>query len=96
METKEKKQERVTKEPLIRLVKRDALAKKQIVLIYAIAIAASLVFSAIICALFSSKNPLSFFGALFEGAFGSPRRIWLLLQDTALLLGVSVMVQHLI
>ena len=90
METKEKKQERVTKEPLIRLVKRDALAKKQIVLIYAIAIAASLVFSAIICALFSSKNPLSFFGALFEGAFGSPRRIWLLLQDTALLLGVSV------
>ncbi|MBE6585020.1 MAG: ABC transporter permease [Ruminococcaceae bacterium] len=90
METQPKKQDRVKKEPLIRLVKRDALAKKKVVLIYAIAIVASLVLSALICALFSSKNPLSFFGALFEGAFGSPRRIWLLLQDTALLLGVAV------
>ena len=90
METPSKNQVRVTKEPLIRLVKRDALPKKKIVLIYAVAIAVSLVLSALICALFSSKNPLSFFGALFEGAFGSPRRIWLLLQDTALLLGVSV------
>ena len=77
------------KEPLIRLVKRDALPKKKIVMIYAIAILASLVLSALICTLFSSKNPLSFFVALFQGALGSPRSIWLLLQDTALLLGVS-------
>ena len=90
METQSKNQDHVKKEPLIRLVKRDALPKKKVVLIYAIAILASLVLSAIICTLFSSKNPLSFFVALFEGALGSPRRIWLLLQDTALLLGVSV------
>ena len=68
----------------------DASQAKKIVLIYAIAIVVSLLLSAIICSLFSSKNPLAFFAALFDGALGSSRRIWLLLQDTALLLGVAV------
>jgi simple sugar transport system permease protein len=90
MEKQQTKQNQIKKEPLIRLVKRDALSKKKIVLIYAIAIVASLLLSAIICSLFSSKNPLAFFASLFNGALGSSRRIWLLLQDTALLLGVAV------
>ena len=90
MEQKQTKQNQIKKEPLLRLVKRDALPAGKVVLIYAIAIVASLVLSAIICSLFSSKNPAAFFSALFDGAFGSKRRIWLLLQDTALLLGVAV------
>lgn len=90
MEKQQTKHDPIKKEPLVRLVKRDALPAKKIVLIYAIAIVASLVLSAIICSLFSSKNPLAFFAALFDGALGSSRRIWLLLQDTALLLGVAV------
>lgn len=90
MEKQQTKHDPIKKEPLVRLVKRDALPAKKIVLIYAIAIVASLVLSAIICSLFSSKNPLAFFVALFDGALGSSRRIWLLLQDTALLLGVAV------
>lgn len=90
MEKQQIKQEHIKKEPLLRLVKREALPVWKIVLIYAIAIVASLLLSSIICSLFSFKNPLAFFAALFDGAFGSPRRIWLLLQDTALLLGVAV------
>ncbi len=90
MENQQKKQDQIKKEPLLRLVKRDALPAKKVVLIYALAIVASLLLSSIICSLFSSKNPLSFFSALFNGALGSSRRIWLLLQDTALLLGVAV------
>lgn len=90
MEKQQTKQEQIKKEPLLRLVKREALSTKKIVLIYAIAIVASLLLSAIICSLFSSKNPLAFFVSLFNGALGSSRRIWLLLQDTALLLGVAV------
>ncbi len=90
MEKQQTKQEPIKKEPLLRLVKRDALPATKIVLIYAIAIVVSLLLSAIICSLFSSKNPLAFFVSLFNGAFGSSRRIWLLLQDTALLLGVAV------
>ena len=87
---KQTKQNQIKKEPLLRLVKRDALSAPKIVLIYAIAITASLVLSAIICSLFSSKNPLMFFASLFDGAIGTSRRFWLLLQDTALLLGVAV------
>ena len=90
METKQIKQEQIKKEPLLRLVKRGALPAKKIVLIYAIAIVVSLVLSAIVCSLFSSKNPLAFFVSIFDGALGTPKRIWLLLQDTALLLGVAV------
>ena len=83
-------QEKDKKEPLFRLIKRDVLPKRKIVLIYAIAVVASLLLSSVICSLFSSKNPVAFFVALFDGALGSSRRIWLLLQDTALLLGVAV------
>jgi simple sugar transport system permease protein len=90
MKKQQTKHDQIKKEPLVRLVKRDALPAKKIVLIYAIAIVAGLVLSAIICSLFSSKNPIAFFAALFDGALGSSRRIWLLLQDTALLLGVAV------
>ena len=89
MEKQNIKQEHIKKEPLLRLVKRDVLPAWKIVLIYAIAIVASLLLSSVICSLFSSENPLSFFKSLFSGAFGSSRRIWLLLQDTALLLGVA-------
>ena len=87
---KQTKQNQIKKEPLLRLVKRDALSVKKIVLIYAIAIVSSLLLSAVICSLFSSKNPITFFVSLFDGAIGTSRRIWLLLQDTALLLGVAV------
>lgn len=90
MEKQQTKKEKIKKEPLFRLVKRDALSAKKIVLIYAAAIVASLVLSAVICSLFSSKGPFEFFKALFEGAFGSKRKTWLLLQDAALLLGVAV------
>ncbi len=90
MKMQQTKQEQTKKEPLLRLVKRDALPRRKVILIYAIAIAASLILSAIICSLFSSKSPLAFFASLFDGALGSSRRIWLLLQDTALLLGVAV------
>ena len=85
-----KKQIEQKKEPLIRLVKRDTLPTWKIVSIYAAAILVSLILSSLICSLFSSKNPLKFFGALFVGAIGSSRNVWILLQDTALLLGVAV------
>ncbi len=90
MEKKQIKQEQIKKEPLLRLVKRGVLPTGKIILIYAIAIVVSLLLSAIICSLFSSKNPFAFFVSLLDGAIGTPKRIWLLLQDTALLLGVAV------
>ena len=40
--------------------------------------------------MFSHKGLGDFFQSLFTGAFGSERKIWLLLQDTSLLLGTSI------
>ena len=78
------------KEPLFHIVKRDSISVQKKIALYAGAIVLGLLLGGIICSLFSSKNPIDFFASLFKGAVGTSRRIWLLLQDTALLLGVSL------
>ena len=82
--------ERIKKEPLFHIVKRDNLSTKKKAAFYVGAILFGLVFGAIICALFSTSNPFKFFSSIIYGAVGTTRRIWLLLQETALLLGVSL------
>ena len=84
------KTEHNKKEPLFHIVKRDNLDVKKKVALYAGAIIIGLLLGAVICTLFSKGNVFGFFASLFSGAFSTPRRIWLLLQDTALLLGVSL------
>lgn len=79
------------KEPLFHIVKRDNLTFGTKALIYAIALIGGLLLSSLVCTVFStSGNPLSYFEAMFSGAFSSSRKIWLLARDTALLLGVSL------
>ena len=85
-----KQTEHSKKEPLFHIVKRDNISTKKKIAFYAGAILLGLLVGGVICSLFSSKNPIDFFGSLFSGAFGTSRRIWLLLQETALLLGVSL------
>ncbi len=84
------KTEHNKREPLFHIVKRDNLDIKKKTAFYTGSILIGLLFGAIICSLFSNGNIFGFFASLFSGAFSTPRRIWLLLQDTALLLGVSL------
>ena len=90
MKKQETKHNQTKKEPLLRLVKRGMLPTWKVVLIYTVAIVASLLLSSVICSLFSTKTPIDFFTSLFNGAVGSGRKIGQLLQNTALLLGVAV------
>ena len=85
-----KKNKNNQKEPFVRIVKRDNIKIPQIILIYSIAIVGGLLLSGLISVLFSEKSIGDFFQSLFAGAFGSERKFWLLLQDTALLLGTSI------
>ncbi|MCQ2387143.1 MAG: ABC transporter permease [Clostridia bacterium] len=80
------------KEPLFHIIKRDNLSKKKSLLIYAVSILVAFVIASIFCAVSSSDggSPLDMFVALFDGVFGTERRIWLFLRDTAILLGVSL------
>lgn len=85
-----KENEHIKKEPFFHIVKRDSLTPKKKVLLYALTIFLGLLVGGFICSLLSKKNTIDFFVFLFEGSLGSSRRIWVLLQDTALLLGVSL------
>lgn len=77
-------------EPLFHIVKRSDITKKKAVLIRAIAIFVSLLFTAGLVFILKGINPIQFFVALFEGAFGTPRRIWILLQKISVLLCISL------
>ncbi len=76
--------------PLFHVVKRDGLKTKFVVMIYAIAIVASLLLGGIITSLASKGDPFSFFLSLIDGCFGTERKIWVFLQQMALLLSVSM------
>ena len=85
-----KKNKNNLKEPFVRIVKRDDINTKKAILIYSIAIIGGLLLSGLISMMFSQKNLVDFFQSLFTGTFGSERKLWLLLQDTSLLLGTSM------
>ncbi len=81
---------KILQEPFVRIVKRDNISTLKKIIIYFVAIVVGLLFNGIICSLFSDKNIFDFFSSLFSGAFGSERKLWLLFQDTSLLLGTSI------
>lgn len=77
-------------EPLFQISKRGQLPLKKAILIRSIAIVGGIIFSSILCGIIFGANPIEVLLALFKGAFGTESRIWLLLRDTALLLGVGL------
>ena len=80
------------KEPLVYITKRGELPRAKQMLIKAAVILVGIVFCALLTILITSENPLKVFKAMFMGSFGSPRKIWNLLQASAILLGISLAV----
>ena len=80
------------REPLFHIVKRDTLPWYQAWGIRAIAIVLALLLCALITTLCTHLNPIKVFGTMFSGAFGSPRKIWILGQNLAILLCISLAV----
>ncbi len=80
------------KEPLIRITKRDNMPFWMRMCIRVGAVLIALLISDIFITASADGRGgfFEFFGSLFSGAFGSERRIWLLLQNTALLLLVAL------
>ena len=75
---------------MIHITKRKEMSTSQALVIRLGAIAAALVVCGIITALLTGLNPLSVYLTMIKGAFGSQRKIWILLQETAILLCVSL------
>ena len=77
-------------EPLIHIARRSSIAWWKAWLIRL----ASAVLALLVCALFiygiTRLNPAKVYAAMWEGAFGTSRRMWITMRDTAILLCIGV------
>ncbi len=81
-----------TNAPLIQISKRKELPWYGPIAIRAAAIVLALVVCAVVTTALTGENPLAVYGTMWEGAFGTPRKIWILMQNIAILLCVSLAV----
>ena len=80
------------KEPLIHISRRAGLARYTAWGIRGGAVVLALLFCAVITTLVIGENPLSVYAAIFNASFSTPRRTWVLFQNIAMLLSVSLAV----
>lgn len=78
--------------PLVHISKRAALPWYKAWAIRAAAIILALIVCAVITTVFTGEDPIQVYAAMFEGAFGTSRRTWVLLQNLAILLCISLAV----
>lgn len=87
-----KHNEIAVKEPLIHITKRTSVTWKQAILVRVIAVVCALIATAIVIMVLAKENPIKIYTSMLSGAFGTPRRIWNLLNGTCILLGISLAV----
>lgn len=76
----------------LHIVKRDALPWYKSFAIRGLAIVFALIVCAIVTMLLTGEDPLSIYGTIFKGAFGTARKTWVTGQNIAILLGISLAV----
>lgn len=85
-------QTKSVKEPLFHIAKRSAMPWWKSWLIRAAAVVFALIVSAIVTVFLTKENPFSVYFYMIDGAIGTERRIWSLLQNIAMLLCVALAV----
>ena len=78
------------KEPLFHIVKRDSIVWWKSWGIRVLSVIAALIVAGIITLLLTGLNPLSVYATMVDGAIGTQRRVWALLQNTAMLLCIAL------
>ncbi|MBQ7255762.1 MAG: ABC transporter permease [Oscillospiraceae bacterium] len=79
-----------THNPLIHISKRSAMPWYTAWAIRGIALVAALVVCAIVSVIVTGEDPFQIYATIFEGSFGSSRKVWMLLQNIAILLCVAL------
>ena len=77
-------------EPPFRVAKKASISTRKALLIRVIAIVCALIFTSLLSVFLLKANPIKFLLTMFNGNFGSSRRIWKLLKDASVLLGISL------
>ena len=80
------------REPLIHISKRSVLPWWGAWGIRAAAIVLALLTCALISVIVTGQNPLQIYATIWKGSFGSPRKVWVLMQNVAMLLCISLAV----
>ena len=80
------------KQSLFHISKRDALPLGKALLIRGGILLLALVFCGLVTTLLTGQNPISVYGTILEGAFGTSRRIGVTARNVAVLLGISLAV----
>ena len=80
------------KQSLFHISMRDVLPWYQAMLIRGGAIVLALIVCALVTMLLTGENPISIYGTIFYGAFGTARKSWVTFQNLAVLLGISLAV----
>lgn len=78
------------REPLVRISKRADISFAKAWGMRLIAIVVALIVCGIITTVLTGLNPLSVYGTMITGAFGTPRKLWIFGQEVAMLLCVSL------
>ncbi|MCR5056889.1 MAG: ABC transporter permease, partial [Clostridia bacterium] len=84
------KKDKIAKEPLIHITKRDTMPPWQGILIRVGAVLIALAVSAVLVIVLTKTNPMSVFDAMFKGSFGSKFKVRNLMKSVATLLCISL------
>jgi len=78
------------KETLIRIAKRDDLARSKAVCIRLLAVILSLVICGIIIVVLTGLNPFGVYQGIIDGAVGNKRRFWITIRESLILLLIAI------
>ena len=81
-----------SKTPLFHITKRSVMPWYKAWAVRAVAILLALLVCSVITTTLTGENPLQLYATIFEGSFGSARRVWVLLQNISMLLCVALAV----
>ena len=77
-------------EPVLRMVKRDGIATWKSFTIRIVAVLIALVLSGLFIYAVTGLNPVKVYGAMFDGALGSKRKIGFTIRDTMMMLCIGI------
>ncbi len=80
----------MNREPLFRMSKRESIGIGKSIFIYATALVLALIACAGVIFMLVRMNPIDVYKAIFDGALGSKRRIWITIRDMLTLLCIAV------
>lgn len=78
------------KEPFLKMSKRESISFGKSLLIRFIALVLALLVCAGVIFALVRMNPIEVYKAIFEGALGSGRRVWITIRDTMVLLCIAI------